>query len=305
MGTPDFSVNALKSIFDAGHEIAAVYTQPDKPQGRKMQLTPPPVKVMAEELGLPVYQPKSLKTLEEAERIKHFNADVIVVVAYGKILPKSILESAKYGCINVHASLLPKYRGASPIQWCIVCGDKVTGVTTMQMNEGLDTGDILLMAETAISDDDDAETLHDRLSLIGAELIIETLNKAENGELTPIKQDDNLMTYAPIITREMGKIDFNKSAEEIHNLVRGFTPWPSAYTSLNSKRLKVFKTAVSNIKSNEPAGTVIFSDKRLIVACGNFSAIELLEVQIEGKSRMKTEVLLNGNAIEKGSKLGD
>lgn len=305
MGTPDFSVNALKSIFDAGHEIVAVFTQPDKPKGRKMILTAPPVKETAINLGLPVFQPNSLKSDEVKNQIKNMNADVIVVVAYGKILPKEILTAAKLGCINVHASLLPRHRGASPIQWCIVCGDKVTGVTTMQMDEGLDTGDMLETAETVISNDDDAGTLHDRLSLLGAELIVETLKKAEAGELTPKKQDDSQMTYAPIITREMGKIDFKKPAEEIHNLVRGFTPWPSAYTFLGSKRLKVYKTKIANIVKNEPAGTVIVNDKQLIVACGNFSAIELCEVQLEGKSRMSAEQLLNGNTIEKGSILGD
>lgn len=305
MGTPDFSVNVLKSLYNAGHKIVAVFTQPDKPKGRKMVLTPPPVKSAAEVLGLPVFQPKSVKTDESKELIKSLDADVAVVVAYGKILPSEVLNAPRYGCINIHASLLPKYRGAAPIQWSIINGDGKTGVTTMQMDEGVDTGDILLTSETVISADDDAGTLHDRLSLLGSELIIETLNRLQKGELNPIKQDEKLATYAPIITREMGKIDFNKTAEEIHNTVRGFTPWPSAYTTLGSKRLKVYKTAISNIVENKPAGTVIVSDKRLIVACGEYTAIELSEVQLEGKSRMSAETLLNGHTIEKGSILGE
>lgn len=305
MGTPDFSVNALKSLYNAGHEILAVFTQPDKPKGRKMVLTAPPVKEVAKELNLNVFQPVSLKSEDVKNQIKNMNADVIVVVAYGKILPKEILNSAKYGCVNIHASVLPKYRGAAPIQWSIVCGEGVTGVTTMQMDEGIDTGDILETRETVISNDDDAGTLHDRLSIMGAELIVETLNKLEEGIIEPKKQDENSNSYAPIITREMGKIDFNKPAEEIHNLVRGFTPWPAAYTTLGKKRLKVYKTKVSNIIKNEPAGTVIVNEKQLIVACGEFSSIELCELQLEGKSRMTAEQLLNGNSIEKGSILGD
>ena len=305
MGTPEFSVGALKALYNAGHEIVAVFTQPDKPKGRKMILTAPPVKTVAEELNIPVFQPKSVKTEEAYELVESFNADVIVVVAYGKILPTSILNVARYGCINIHASVLPRHRGAAPIQWSIVSGDRVTGVTTMQMDEGIDTGDILQISQTPISNDDDGGTLHDRLSLMGAELICKTLEAIENGEIAPQKQDDSLATYAPIITREMGKIDFSKTAEQIHNLVRGFTPWPAAYTFLNGKRLKVYKTEVASIGTNEQPGTVVFCDKKIIVSCGEYSAIELIDVQLEGKSRMTADVLLNGNPIEKGTKLGE
>lgn len=305
MGTPEFSVGALKSLYNAGHEIVAVFTQPDKPKGRKRELTPPPVKVEAQNLNIPVFQPNSVKTEEAADLVESFNADVIVVVAYGKILPENILNATRLGCINVHASLLPRHRGASPIQWSIVVGDEVTGVTTMQMDKGLDTGDMLLSAQTPITADDDGGTLHDRLSVMGAELIVETLEKLELGEISPKKQDETLSTYAPIITREMGKIDFSKSATEIHNLVRGFTPWPAAYTYFGGKRLKVLKTEVAPINTNEQPGTVIFCDKKILVACGEYTAIELKELQLEGKSRMSSETFLNGAHIEKGETFGE
>lgn len=301
MGTPDFAVESLSSILKSGHEVSAVFTQTDKPQGRKMILTQPPVKLFAVENSIPVYQPTTLKDPEVFEQIKQINPDVIVVVAYGKMLPANILQYPKWGCINVHASLLPRHRGASPIQWSIVCGDSKTGVTTMMMDVGMDTGDMLLKTETEISADDTADTLHDRLKIMGAKLIVETLYRLETEGIKPIKQSESDATYAPIIKREMGAIDFTKTATEINNLVRGFYPWPAAYiTTADGKRLKVFKTMVSGY-TELPAATVIESDGRLVVACGDNTSIELCEVQPEGKNRMTAQSLLNGYKIEKGS----
>lgn len=305
MGTPEFAVYSLKQLIDAGHNIEAVFTQPDKPQGRKQILTPPPVKSYAVEQGITVYQPKSLRNSDAFETIKKYNPDIIVVVAYGKMLTTEILEFPKYGCVNVHASLLPRHRGASPIQWSIVCGDEKTGVTTMMMAEGMDTGDMLETVETEISEEDNFSSLHDRLAQMGAELICHTLRNLEKGNIIPQKQDDSKATKAPIITREMGQIDFeSKTAQEINNLVRGFNPWPSAYIDFDGKRLKIHKTKVVSAESAEP-GTVIESDLRLVITCAGNTALELCEVQLEGKNRMTAGQLLNGHPIKKGRKLSD
>lgn len=303
MGTPEFAVEALSSILKSGHKVTAVFTQTDKPQGRKMVMTPPPVKLFALERDIPVYQPTTLKDLQVFETIRQINPDVIVVVAYGKMLPENILKYPKRGCINVHASLLPRHRGASPIQWSIVCGDHKTGVTTMMMDVGMDTGDMLLKSETEIRPEDTADTLHDRLKVMGAQLISETLSRIENEGITPIKQSENEATYAPIIKREMGEIDFSKTAQEINNLVRGFYPWPAAYIkTADGKRLKVFSVSVSGY-TELAAATVVENEGRLVVACGGNTSVELLEVQPEGKNRMTAQSLLNGYKIEKGSKI--
>ena len=295
MGTPDFAVPCIKALHDAGHELCAVYTQPDKPKGRGYTLTPPPVKVFALQHEIPVFQPEKLKN--NAEVIEHLRAvspDVIVVVAYGKILPKDILELPKYGCINVHASLLPKYRGAAPIQWSIINGESVTGVTTMCMDVGLDTGDMLLSEEITISENENAEQLHDELSSIGAELIVKTLKELENGTLTPKKQDDSLSCYAPMLDRTLSEIDWNDTAKNIHNKVRGLYPWPSAYSEAGGKRIKILKTQITAGKGNP--GDVL-SLTPFTVACGN-GAVEIIELQPEGKKRMSASDFIRGNRTE-------
>ena len=302
MGTPDFAVNALQSLYDGGHEIIGVFTQPDKPQGRKMVLTPPPVKVCAESLGLTVYQPKSVKTSETLDILKSLNPDLIAVVAYGKILPKEILELPKFGCVNVHASLLPRHRGASPIQTAILCGDKVTGVTTQKMDIGVDTGDILLAAKTDILPIDNFETLHDKLAVQGADLLVKTVQGLENGTIIPEKQSEDGVTHASIITKEMGEIDFNKTANEIDCQIRAFTPWPSAYLFIGGKRVKIINAAVGGSVS-EAAGTVVDTKNGLTVACGGGTSIVLNELQPEGKGAMPAKAFLNGYPIEIGEKL--
>ena len=302
MGTPDFAVNALQSLYDGGHEIVGVFTQPDKPQGRKMVLTPPPVKVCAEKLGLTVYQPKSVKTSEALDILKSLNPDLIAVVAYGKILPKEILELPKFGCVNVHASLLPKYRGASPIQTAILNGENITGVTTQKMDIGVDTGDILLAEETEILPTDNFETLHDKLAVQGAKLLVKTVEGLEKGTITPKKQSEDGVSYASIITKDMGLVDFNKTANEIDCLIRAFTPWPSAYLFIGGKRVKIINAAVGGAVS-EAAGTVVDTKNGLTVACGGGTSIILNELQPEGKGAMPAKAFLNGYPIEIGEKL--
>ncbi|MBQ2675852.1 MAG: methionyl-tRNA formyltransferase [Clostridia bacterium] len=296
MGTPDFAANSLKALIDAGHKISAVFTQPDKPVGRKQILTAPPVKELALDNGLPVYQPNTLKDGEAEKLIKDIAPDICVVVAYGKLIPASMLNIAKHGCINVHASLLPKYRGASPIQWSIVCGEKVTGVSTMLLDEGMDTGDILLTSSTEIADTDTASTLWDRLSNMGADLLLKTLDGLENGSITPIKQDEALATYAPIIKKEDALIDWTKSANEINCLIRGLQTWPTAYTFVNDKRLKIFEAKVLNGIKGE-CGEILKQDTELVVACGNESALMITDLQLEGSKRMAAADMLRGRKL--------
>lgn len=296
MGTPDFAVACLEGVISAGHDVCAVFTQPDKPRGRKMVMTPPAVKVCAQSHNIPVYQPNTLKDGKALDIIKELSPDVIVVAAYGKILPKEIIEYPQYGCINVHGSILPKYRGAAPIQWSVINGDSETGITTMLMNEGLDTGDMLLVRKTPISIDDTASSVFDRLASIGADLIVETLDLAEKGELNPIKQDDALSTYAPMLDKSISEIDWSKDALTVHNLVRGLYDWPIAYTYLQGKKLKIYKTAISDLCGN--AGEIV-SVSPLTVACGS-GALEILELQLEGKKRMDYKSFLLGHHIECG-----
>lgn len=302
MGTPDFAVGSLDALYNAGYNIVGVFTQPDKPQGRKMVLTKPPVKVYAESKGIPVFQPKSVKTEESYELLKSLNADLFAVVAYGKILPKAVLDLPRFGCVNVHGSLLPRHRGASPIQWAINCGDSVTGVTTMLMDEGMDTGDMLLTAKTDILPTDNFETLHDRLAEIGANLLVETVKGLENGTVTQIKQPTDGVTYAPIISKEMGLVDFSKSSKEIDCQIRAFTPWPSAYFFLDNIRIKIHK-AEPGPQTDMPSGTVINNKGDLTVACKDGSSLKILEVQPEGKGKMTAAALLNGHSVEVGKKL--
>ncbi|MBQ1962010.1 MAG: methionyl-tRNA formyltransferase [Clostridia bacterium] len=303
MGTPDYSVATLEELHRAGHEIVGVFAQPDKPVGRKRIMTAPPVKECAEKLGIKVYQPATLRDGEALEILKALAPEIIVVVAYGKILPKEILKLPKYGCVNGHASLLPAYRGASPIQWCIVCGEKQTGVTVMQMDEGMDTGDIISQAVVDIGEQETAEQLFDRLSTVSAKLMAETLVSIENGTATRQKQPDNGVSYAPILKKEMAELDFNKNATELYNAVRGYYSWPCAYFFLEGKRVKVIKSAVA-AESHATAGTVVRSDEKLIIACGEGTALELCEIQPEGSRQMTATEWLRGKKIAVGTVIG-
>ena len=301
MGTPDFSVGTLKELAKAGHEIVGVISQPDKPKGRGKNLQPTPVKEAAMELGLPVYQPKKVRDPEFIQVVRDLDPEVIVVVAFGQIIPKEILEMPKYGCINVHASLLPAYRGAAPIQWAVINGDKESGVTIMRMDEGLDTGDMINKVIVTLDEKETGGSLFDRLSEAGAKLLVETLPKLEDGSAVFEKQPEESPTpYAAMITKQMGLMDFRKSAEELERLVRGLNPWPSAYTFLNGKTLKVWKCKVSTEKTDAVPGTIFLADKEGIhTACGE-GVLILTEIQLEGKKRMETEAFLRGYHIENG-----
>lgn len=290
MGTPDFAVPCLKALIEDKNEIVGVFTQPDKPKGRGYTLTPPPVKVTALENNIDVFQPKTLKDGTALEILKKLNPEMIVVVAYGKILPKEIIDLPKYGCINVHASLLPEYRGAAPIQWAVLDGKKKTGVTAMYMDVGLDTGDMLMKSETEIGENETADELHDRLSVLGSELIVKVVHSAIDGTLTREKQDDSKSCYAKMLTKEMSKIDFTKSAQEVHNQVRGLNSWPSASALLGGKRIKIHRTLIAHGKG-EPGQ--VLSLNPLIVACGE-GAVEITELQLEGKKRMSAQSFING-----------
>ncbi|MBQ4396574.1 MAG: methionyl-tRNA formyltransferase [Clostridia bacterium] len=303
MGTPDFAVPAIDALIAAGHDIAAVFSQPDKPKGRGYTLTPPPVKVRALEHGIPVWQPASMRDGEALKIFEEIQPDVAVVIAYGRILPKEILDTPKYGCINVHASLLPRYRGAAPIQWSVIDGEAVTGVTTQQMDVGLDTGDILMTSETPIDPDETAGELHDRLSEMSAKLIVDTLAALEKGELHPQKQDDAQSCYARMLTKELCAVDWQKDAQTIHNQIRGLSPWPVAVAVLEGKKLKLHRSAVSDLSDdNARCGEVICLEP-FTVQCGNHTAIELLEIQAEGKKRMTTQDYLRGHKIALGTVL--
>jgi methionyl-tRNA formyltransferase len=301
MGTPDFAVPCLQSLIDNKHNIMAVFTKPDKPKGRGLTLTPPPVKELAVAHNIEVFQPTSLKEQEVVDLVKSFNPELIVVVAFGKILPLSILEIPQKGCINVHASLLPKYRGAGPIQWSVLNGEKVTGVTTMYMEEGLDTGDIILKKEIEILENETASELHDRLSVLGAEALIETIDLLETNSAQRQKQDDKLSCYAPMLTKELCKIDFTKSKQEVHNLIRGLSTWPCANTMLDNKLLKVYKSQI--IFDKDGKSGELLDEKRFIVGCAD-GAVEFLQVQYEGSKKMSGEDFLRGKKFLKEQKIG-
>ena len=302
MGTPDFAVPSLQALIDAGHDVCAVYTQPDKPQGRKQILTAPPVKTLALEHDIPVFQPNTLKNEDEQARLRELAPEVIIVVAYGKLLPKAVLDIPPHGCINVHGSLLPRWRGAAPIQWAVIAGDEMAGVTTMQMAEGLDTGDMLLTYETKVGEKETAGELFDRLAQSGAELLTQTLVKLD--EITPRPQDDAQSCYAHMLDKQMAVIDWSRSAHEIDCLIRGLNPWPIALTTLSGERLKVF--AAEKAAGNGEPGTVLEANpkKGLTVACGE-GALKLIEIQMVGGKRMKATDFLRGHVIEVGTKLGD
>lgn len=303
MGTPGFAVPCLESLIKAGHNICGVFTQPDKPKGRGHKLTAPPVKEVAIKNNIEVFQPDKIRNAETLSIIKDLEPEIIVVVAYGKILPKEIIDYPKYGCVNVHASLLPKYRGAAPIQWSIINGEKTTGVTTMYMNEGLDTGDMLLKSSTIINDDETSGDLHDRLSFIGADLILKTLNEISKGTIKRKKQNDDEASYSTMLDKSLCNIDWNKAAINIHNLVRGLNPWPTASTILNGNILKIHKTKVSNIKGGSPGE--IISLNPFVVSCSGDTSLEILELQLLGKKGMSSEEFLRGHKIKIYEKLGE
>lgn len=304
MGTPDFSVDCLKALVNSKHEVVGVFCQPDKPVGRKQELTPPDVKVEALKHELKIFQPVSLKNGKGVEILEEIKPDLVVVVAYGKLLPHDFLVYPKYGCINIHASILPKYRGASPIHFAVLNGDEETGVTAMQMDDGLDTGDILHIKKCPISINDTTERMYEVLAPLGAETLMETIEMLEKGELKPIKQDDALSSKVGLLTRDMSAIDWNKSAFEIHNKIRGLYSWPGASTTLNGKTLKIHSAVLSDKTANNKIGEVVESSGKLIVACGDGKCIEIKTVQLEGKKRMDVSAFLNGYSVEKGTVLG-
>lgn len=304
MGTPDFSVPTLEKIIEAGHEVIGVVTQPDKAKGRGKKVLFPPVKETALAHNLPVYQPRRARDPEFIEEMKTLNPDVMVVVAFGQILPKAILDIPKYGCINVHASLLPKYRGAAPIQWAVIRGEKVSGVTTMQMDVGLDTGDMLLKKEVLLDEEETGGSLHDKLSTLGGNLLIETLEKIEAGDIHPEKQDDSQAgEYARMLDKNLGRIDFSMPAAEIERLIRGLNPWPSAFTSYNGKTMKLWKAKADNCGQGVP-GQVIHVDKNSFTVQTGQGTLQIIELQMEGKKRMDAGAFLRGCPLETGTMLG-
>lgn len=306
MGTPDFAVGALEAIVAAGHTVTEVVTQPDKAKGRSGQAQFPPVKECAVKHGIPVFQPVKIKAPDAVEELKKFEADIFVVAAFGQILSKEILDMPKFGCVNIHASLLPKYRGAAPINWCIINGEKETGVTIQQMNEGIDTGDILAAKSMAIAPDETAESLFDKLSRLGAKLIVETLPKLERGEIMPVPQDEALASHTKMMSKSLGRIDWNNDAVSIERLVRGLNSWPSAYTFWNKKSLKLWRCEVIDAESENAdlAGKVTSVSKDSFdVACAK-GALRVWELQLEGKKRMDTKTFLLGNQVNVGDLLG-
>ena len=307
MGTPDFAVPVLELLYKTKkHNIQAVFTQPDKPKGRGYKLTPPPVKVLALEHNTPVFQPNSLKNggEEYVEKIKEYNPDCIVVAAYGKILPKSVLDIPKYGCVNVHGSLLPKYRGAGPIQWAVLNDEAETGITTMLMGEGLDTGNMLLKKATPIGENETAAELFDRLADMGAELLVETLDALEQGNVIPEKQQEEFATYAPMLSKDMCNLDFSDPVRKVHKQICGLSDWPCAVTKLNGKRLKIYKSEIVSNKASGKANGEIVNAKDFSVACSD-GVIRFTEIQAEGSKRMKTADYLRGKPVSEGTILGE
>lgn len=306
MGTPDFSVPALEALLEAGHEIAAVVTQPDKPKGRggKVQMTP--VKLKALEKNIPVYQPVKVKTPEFTQLLRELAPEVIVVIAFGQILSKEILDIPPFGCVNIHASLLPKYRGAAPIQWAVIDGEKESGVTTMQMDVGLDTGDMLEKAVVPLAEDETGGSLHDKLSRAGAALILTTLEGLKAGTITPVPQTEEGTCYARMLDKALGDIDWTMPAPAIERLIRGLNPWPSAYTSWNGKTIKLWQ---ADVVEGEPSwegalpGQVVRSDRHSLVVAAGEGFLSIRELQIEGKKRMDVEAFLRGCSLSEGSVL--
>ena len=301
MGTPEFAVPCIKALKDSEHMLCGAVTQPDKPAGRGHKLTPPPVKKFALENGIEVFQPQTLKDRAFESDLKRLDPEMIIVVAYGKILPEYILNYPKFGCINMHASLLPKYRGAGPIQWAVINGEKKTGITSMMMEKGLDTGDMLLKCETEIGEYETASELHDRLMYMGAELMLETIRGVENGTIEPKKQDDSLSCYAPMINKEKAKIDWNKPAEDIIHLIHGMNSWPVAHTLYEGTRLRVYRAKKGALHSaGQPGEIVNVSNDGIEVVGGDGAGVVLIEVQFEGSKAMSVRDYLNGHEVRSG-----
>ena len=304
MGTPVFAVPTLERIVEAGHAVTGVFTQPDRPKGRGGQMAAPPVKECALRLGLPVHQPERVRRPEIVEQLKQLNPDAMVVVGYGQIIPQSIIDIPRLGIINVHASLLPKYRGAAPIQWAIANGETRTGVTTMRIDAGLDTGDMLLRWGTEIGPEETSLELSERMSAAGADLLVKTLVGLEDGSVKPEPQDNAQATLAPILKKEDGLIDWNWTAQKICNRARGFLPWPGAYSSFRGQLFHVWKARVAGESSSAGAGRLIPQKKRLLAVCGEGTTLELVEVQIEGRKRIPAEAFLNGHKLDENEMLG-
>ncbi|RUM36372.1 MAG: methionyl-tRNA formyltransferase [Desulfobulbus sp.] len=302
MGTPDFAVPALQHLLDSPDEVVAVICQPDRKKGRGKKLTPPPVKILAEKAGIPVLQPTAIRTEEFLDTLRNFAPDLIVVTAYGRILPGKLLDLPRLGTINVHGSLLPKYRGAAPIQWAVINGEKESGVTIMQVDEGMDTGDILLPVSLPIDDTDTSGTMFDKLSQLGGKTLVKAISLLKTNKLPPIKQDDTLATEAPMLNKEMGHLDWSQDAKTLHCLIRGLDPWPSAYGFLNSKRFRFFKPQIISGSVSEPPGTLCRADKNgLLVATGR-DYLLLEEIQPEGKKRMAVQACLCGMNLPVGER---
>ncbi|MEH7388307.1 methionyl-tRNA formyltransferase [Bacillus sp. JJ1521] len=306
MGTPDFSVPVLRQIIEDGYEVVAVVTQPDRPVGRKRVLTPPPVKVEAIKHNIPVLQPNKIREQQEIDQVLSYKPDLIITAAFGQILPNELLEAPKYGCINVHASLLPELRGGAPIHYSILQGKKKTGVTIMYMVEKLDAGDILTQVEIPILETDHVGSLHDKLSVAGSKLLSETIPLLLDGKITPIKQDDSKATFASNIKREQEKIDWTKDGEDIYNHIRGLHPWPVAYTTLNGDVIKIWWGEKVSSSTSKSCGTVVSIEKDgFIVSTGNTTFIKITQLQPAGKKKMSAEQFLLGTDLQVGTRLGD
>lgn len=301
MGTPEFSVPCLERLVSDGEEVVGVFTQPDKPKGRGYEMAFSPVKECAIKHNIPVFQPKSMKTGEALEILKQLNPDLSIVVAYGKILPADILYAPKYNSINIHASLLPRYRGSAPIQWCVINGEKESGVTSMLMDEGIDTGDMLIKDSVEITENMTAGELHDKLSELGAEVLSKTVKALKNGELKPVKQNDDESCYAPMLTKELCPVDFTKSAQEVHNSIRGLSPWPVATAVLDGKKVKIHSSVLSQFTSQAQAGEIVRADGALTVMCGDGKCVDITEIQLEGKKKMSVKDFLLGHKVEIGT----
>ena len=297
MGTPDFAVGTLEAVIAAGHEVVLAVTQPDKPKGRGKSMQAPPVKECAAAHKIPVYQPVRIREAECIAYLKEYQPDIMIVAAFGQILPKEILEMPKYGCVNVHASLLPKYRGAAPIQWAVINGDAVSGVTTMRMDEGLDTGDMIEKAEIVLAEDETGGSLFDRLAEVGAKLCVHTIQAIEDGTAVYTKQNEAEATHVGMIKKQMGNIDWMQPAVTIERLIRGLNPWPSAYTKLNGKTLKIWRAAVEAGGDAKDAGKVVTANKKELKIQTGDGILSLLEVQLEGKKRMDIEAFLRGYEV--------
>lgn len=303
MGTPDFSVGTLEALIEAGHEVVLAVTQPDKPKGRGGKMQYPPVKEVALEHDIPVFQPKKIRDPQSIEKLRKYEADVMVVIAFGQILPKEILKMTPYGCINVHASLLPKYRGAAPIQWAVINGERVSGVTTMQMDEGLDTGDMIMKTEVVLDEKETGGSLHDKLALEGAKLCVHTLKVLEEKTAVWEKQEDSPTEYARMLDKKLGDIDWTKDAASIERLIRGLNPWPSAYTKWNSKIMKIWEADVLGGQTDQMPGTIVKVEKDGFCVQTGTGLIKVLSLQIPGKKRMDAGAFLRGYPMEEGTVL--